>query len=130
MTPAEMVASLRRRGILLVPAGDGRLRYRPRESLSGAERVVLARHSDAILALFDADPVDWRAAVMAVQVPRTGAIPLLVAQPGIRFPPGSCCSCGDPRPADRYRCAPCAAAAIHALAAVPAAAASARAATS
>ena len=125
MTPAEMVASLRRHGILLMPAGDGRLRYRPRESLSGAERVVLARHSDAIIALLDADPVGWRAAVMAVQAPRTGAIPLLLARPGIRFPPGSCCSCGDPRPVDRYRCAPCAAAAIHTLAAVLAAAASA-----
>ncbi|HEY5276119.1 MAG TPA: hypothetical protein VIK38_06220 [Coriobacteriia bacterium] len=118
MTPAEMVGSLRRRGILLVPAGDGRLRYRPRESLSETERAVLARHHDAILALLDADPIGWRAAVLAVQVPRTGAIPLLIARPGIRFPPGSCCSCGDPRPADRYRCAPCAAATVNALAAV------------
>ena len=57
MTPAEMVGSLRRRGILLVPAGDGRLRYRPRESLSETERAVLARHHDAILALLDADPI-------------------------------------------------------------------------
>ncbi len=121
MTPAKLVGSLRERGILLVPARDGRLRYRPREALSDAERAALARHRDAILALFDADPIGWRAAVMTAQVPRTGAIPLLLARPGIRFPPGSCCSCGDPRPADRYRCAPCAAASVHALAAVPAA---------
>ncbi|MBF6606512.1 MAG: hypothetical protein IVW53_13140 [Chloroflexi bacterium] len=121
MTPAELLWSLRRRGILVVPAGDGRLRYRPREALSGAEHAVLARHRDAILALFDADPIGWRAAVMAAQVPRTGAIPLLLARPGIRFPAGSCCSCGDPRPTDRYRCAPCAAAAVRALATVPAA---------
>ncbi len=121
MTPGELLGSLRQRGIQLVPAGDGRLRYRPREALSEAERAVLARHCDAILALFAADPIGWRAVVMAAQVPRTGAIPLLLARPGIRFPPGSCCSCGDPRPADRYRCAPCAAAAVRALAAVPAA---------
>ena len=121
MTPAEIVGSLQRRGISLVPGADGRLRYRPREALSGAERAVLARHRDAILALFDADPIGWRAAVMAAQVPRAGAIPLLLARPGIRFPSGSCCSCGDPRPADRYRCGPCAAATVHALAAVPAA---------
>lgn len=121
MTPAEMVGSLHRRGIDLVPDADGRLRYRPRNALSGAERAVLARHRDAILALFDADPTGWRAAVMAAQVPRTGAIPLLLARPGIRFPPGSCCSCGDPRPADHYRCAPCAGATVHALAAVRAA---------
>ncbi|MDO8483942.1 MAG: hypothetical protein Q7S35_03225, partial [Candidatus Limnocylindrales bacterium] len=96
---------------------DGRLRYRPREALSGTERAVLARHRGAILALFDADPIGWRAAVMAAQVPQTGAIPLLLARPGIRFPLGSCCSCGDPlAAADRYRCAPCAAATIHALA--------------
>ena len=122
MTPAEMVGSLQRRGILLVPSGDGRLRYRPREALSGAERTVLARHRDAILALLDADPTGWRAAVMAAQVPRTGAIPLLLARPGIRFPPGSCCSCGDRLSLnERYRCGPCAAATVHVLAAVQAA---------
>ena len=87
MTPAEMVGSLHRRGIDLVPDADGRLRYRPREALSEAERAVVARHRDAILALFEADPIGWRTAVMAAQVPRTGAIPLLLARPGIRFPP-------------------------------------------
>lgn len=119
MTPAEMVGALHRRGILVVPAADGRLRYSPREALSEAERAVLARHRDAILTLFDADPIGWRAAVMAAHVPRTGPIPLLLARPGIRFPPGTCCSCGELRPVDRYRCAPCAAAAVRALAAVP-----------
>ena len=121
MTPGELLGALHRRGILVVPSGDGRLRYRPREALSEAERAVLARHREAILALFDADPIGWRAAVMAARVPRTGAIPLLLARPGIRFPPGTCCSCGDLRPADQYRCAPCAAAVIRALATAPAA---------
>lgn len=116
MTPAEMVGSLRQRGILIVPSGDGRLRYRPLEALSAAERAAVERHRDAILALFDADPIGWRAAVMGAQVPRTGAIPLLLARPGIRFPPGSCCSCGDPLTADdRYRCRPCTAAAVDVL---------------
>lgn len=121
MTPAEMVGSLRQRGILLVPAPDGRLRYRPRKALSEAERAVLTGNRDAILALLDADPIGWRAAVMAAQVPRTGAIPLLFARPGMRFPRGTCSSCGDPRPSDPYRCAACAAAAVRALAAGPAA---------
>ncbi|HVA85013.1 MAG TPA: hypothetical protein VNF73_01720 [Candidatus Saccharimonadales bacterium] len=119
MTPTELLGSLRRRGIQLVPAGDGRLRYRPRAALSEAERAVLVRHRHAILALFDADPIGWRTAVMAAQMARSGAIPLLLARPGIRFPSGSCRSCGDPRPTDRYRCAPCAAAAVRVLAAVP-----------
>jgi hypothetical protein len=119
MTPAELVGSLRRRGILLVPAPDGRLRYRPREALSNAECTVLARHRDAILALLDADPVGWRTAVMAAQVSQTGSIPLLLARPGISFPIGSCCSCGDPLgPDDRYRCGPCVAAAVAVLDAV------------
>lgn len=122
MTPAEMVGSLQRRGILLVPSGDGRLRYRPREALSGAERAVVARYRDAILALLDSDPIGWRTAVMAAKVPRSGAIPLLLARPGIRFPPGSCCSCGDRLSLDeRYRCGPCAAATVHVLATVQAA---------
>jgi hypothetical protein len=45
---------------------------------------------------------------MAAQVPRTGAIPLFLARPGIRFQRGTCCSCGDPlSPGERYRCVPC-----------------------
>jgi hypothetical protein len=116
MTPAEMVGSLYRRGILVVPAVDGGLRYRPREALSGAERADLARHRDAIRAFLDADPVGWRAAVMATQVPRAGAIPMLLARPGIPFPPKACCSCGDPLTAtDRYRCTPCVSAVVAVL---------------
>jgi TubC N-terminal docking domain len=119
MTPAELVGSLRRRGILLVPAPDGRLRYRPREALSEAERAVLARHRDEILALLDADPIGWRTAVMAPQMSRSGTIPLLLARPGITLPLGSCCSCGDPLgPGDRYRCGPCVEAAVAVLEAV------------
>ena len=121
MTPTEILGSLRQRGILVVPSGDGRLRYCPREALSGAEQAVLAGHRDAILALFDADPIGWRAAVMAAQVPRIGVIPLFLARPGIGFAPGSCGSCGDQLGRDqRYRCGPCAAAAVHVLAALPA----------
>ena len=66
------------------------------------------------------DPeVAWRLAAMRPQVPVTGAIPLLIARPGIRFAPGSCGSCGDPLAAEeRYRCRPCVAAAVAALEAV------------
>lgn len=116
MTPAEMVGSLFRRGILVVPTGDGGLRYRPRDALTGAERADLSRHRNAIRAFLDADPVGWRAAVMATQVPQTRAIPLLLARPGIRFSPKSCCSCGDHLlPTDRYRCQSCTAAAFAVL---------------
>lgn len=40
MTPGELLGSLRRRGVLVVPAGHGQLRYRPREALSEAERAA------------------------------------------------------------------------------------------
>jgi hypothetical protein len=120
MTAAEMVGTLRQRGIIVVPSGDGRLRYCPREALSAADRAVLARHRDAILAVLDADPVGWRATVMAAQVPRTGAIPLLLARPGIRIARGTCLSCGDSLTSDdRYRCGPCVAAAVALLDGVP-----------
>ena len=125
MTAAEIIVALRRRGVLLAPAGDGRLRYRPRDALTATERDDLVRHHEAIAALFNADPVGWRVAVMASQVPQTGAIPLLLARPGIGFPLGSCWSCGNPRPSDRYRCAPCVAATIDAVAATQAVAVSA-----
>ncbi len=120
MTPAEVIVALRRRGVLLTPAAGGRLRYRPREALTATERNELVRHRNAIAALFNADPVGWRVAVMATQVPQAGAIPLLLARPGIALPPGSCCSCGDPRPFEGCRCAPCVVAAITALAATQA----------
>jgi hypothetical protein len=116
MTPAELLGSLRRRGVLLAPGQDGRLRYRPRAALTKAERALLARNRDAIVAWLDAHPVGWRAAVMATQVPRLGAITLLLARPGVRFPPGTCSSCGDPLgPGDRYRCGPCVEAAVAVL---------------
>jgi hypothetical protein len=120
VTPTEVLGALRQRGIVVVPSGDGRLRYRPREALSAGDRAVLVRHREAILALFDADPIGWRTVVMAAQVPRTGLIPLFLARPGIRFPPGSCCSCGDPLShGTRYRCGPCVAATVALLGRVP-----------
>jgi hypothetical protein len=120
MSPTEVLGALRLRGILVVPSGDGRLRYCPRQALSAAEAAVLVRHRDAILALFDGDPVGWRGAVMAAQGPRTGAIPLLLARPGIRIGRGTCLSCGDPlTPDDRYRCGPCVAATVAFLDRVP-----------
>lgn len=113
MSPSEILAELHRRGVLLVPAPDGRIHYRPKDALSPEERDDLARHRDAIRALLECDPVGWRTAVMAAQVPTTGAILFLLARPGARVPPGYCLSCGDALGVDdRYSCAPCVAAAV------------------
>ena len=115
MSPLEVLVSLHRRGIIVAPAGDGRLRYRPSDALSAEERAELGRHREALLGLL-ADPVGWRVAVMAEQMPTRGPIPLLIARPGVRFPLAGCCSCGDPlRPDQRYRCAPCVTAAVAVL---------------
>jgi len=115
VTPLEVLSSLHRRGIILAPSGDGRLRYRPSDALSDEERAELGRHREALLGLLE-DPVGWRVAVMAEQMPSSGAIPLLIARPGVHFPLAGCCSCGDPlESGQRYRCAPCVAAAVTVL---------------
>jgi len=119
VSPTELLGTLHRRGILLVPSGDGRLRYRPRRALSEADCDVLARNRVAILALFESDPVGWRAAVMANQVRWAIAILLPIARPGLRFEPGSCCSCGEPRNGRRLLCPPCVVATVRVLGTVP-----------
>ena len=120
MTASELVGSLRRRGVLLVPSGDGRLSYRPRKALTEADREFLARNRAAILAQLESDPVGWRAAVMAIQLRRTIVLSLLLARPGVRFATDSCCSCGNLLDRDeRYRCTPCVAATVRVLAVVP-----------
>ncbi|MFI5040452.1 MAG: hypothetical protein ACHQNA_01165 [Acidimicrobiales bacterium] len=81
--------------------------------LEAIAHALLAEKPTVLRALAEEDQVAWRIAVMRPQVPSIGAIPHLLARPGVRFPLGSCCSCGDGLgPADRYRCPPCAAAAV------------------
>lgn len=71
-------------------------------------RALLAEKPNVLRALAEEDEIGWRVAVMQPQVSATGAIPLLLARPGVRFPLGTCCSCGDPLDRDdRYRCRPC-----------------------
>jgi hypothetical protein len=115
VTPLEVLTSLHRRGITVASSGDGRLRYRPSDALSATERAELGHHREALLGLLE-DPVGWRVAVMAEQMPTSGPIPLLIARPGVHFPLSGCCSCGEPLgPAQRYRCAPCVEAAVTVL---------------
>jgi hypothetical protein len=77
---------------------------------------VIAQKSSVMVALAAEREVAWRISVMQPQVPVTGAIPFLLARPGVRFPLGTCGSCGDPLgPDDRYRCTHCADAAVAVL---------------
>jgi hypothetical protein len=116
MSAAQLVEQLRRRGILVVASGDGRLRCHPRNALCETERAAIARHRQAILTLRESDPVGWRTGVMADQAAATSACPLFLARPGLRVRPGSCFSCGARLdPAEAYRCSPCLLATIRAL---------------
>jgi hypothetical protein len=53
MTASDLLADLRRRGVTLAAAGD-RLRWCPREALSGEEQEALARHKPELLAILAA----------------------------------------------------------------------------
>jgi len=80
-------------------------------------QTLLAEKSRVIRALAEEQrEIAWRIDAMRPQVTATGAIPLLLARPGIRFPAGTCCSCGEHlTPDDRYRCPPCVVAATAVL---------------
>jgi hypothetical protein len=116
VSPAELVGSLRRRGVVLVPSSDRQLRYRPQAAVSPAESALLADQREAIVDCLESDPVGWRAAVMETQVRSAQTLPLLLARPGLQFSLGRCCSCGDALPAGhRYRCSLCTEAVVLAL---------------
>lgn len=107
---------------LRVGADGDRLVVEGPRRLEPIARTLLAEKPGILRALADEQEIAWRIDAMRPQVTTQGAIPLLLARPGIRFPLGTCCSCGDPlTPDDRYRCRPCAAAVVHALTAVQAA---------
>jgi hypothetical protein len=109
MDATELLADLRRRGLVLVPDGDT-LRYRPRNALTPELRAAVAAHKLELLALLADDEAEvlWRADAMRPQVPRIGPIPVLAARPEVSARPGACLSCGDPLPpGNRHRCRHC-----------------------
>jgi hypothetical protein len=93
---------------LEVRAESGRLVVRGPRSLETVAQRLLERKRDvlALLAAEDAD-VAWRVAAMRPQVPKRGAIPVLVAREGVPEP-GSCVSCGQHlREGVIFRCSLC-----------------------
>ena len=104
---AALVAELRVRGVELV-AHDGSILAWPPKSLSQAEADAVRLHRATLLALLEGE-LSWRVDAMRPQVPVTGPIPFLVAQPFTRASgPGSCISCGSPVvPSQRFRCRLC-----------------------
>jgi hypothetical protein len=113
MGAPEVLAELSRRGVEVTIEGD-RIRFRPQGAVTPDLRAALVEHKADLIRLLgtDDDEVAWRVAAMRPQVPRTGAIPVLLARPEAKTaPPGTCVSCGDPLAQDRRsRCAPCASA--------------------
>ncbi len=104
---AALVVELRVRGIELV-AHDGSIMAWPPGSLTEAEADAVRLHRAAVLAMLEGE-LSWRLEAMRAQVPASGAIPFLVAQPFSHAPgPGSCISCGSPVvPTQRARCRLC-----------------------
>jgi len=111
-----LLRQAREAGLRVGTDGDRLLIEGPRR-LEAVARALLVEKPQVLRALSqEQDEIAWRVVAMRPQVPATGAIPLLLARPGIRFPLGTCCSCGDPLgPDDRYRCRPCADAAVAVL---------------
>lgn len=115
MDALTLVREARRVGLHISTTGH-RLVVRGPRRLEPVAKALLEQKPAVLRALAAEDEIAWRVAVMRPQVPAKGAIPLLLARPGNRFPQGSCCSCGDRRgPDDRYRCRPCTDAAVAVL---------------
>jgi hypothetical protein len=98
---------------LEIKVDAGRLVVRgPRSAAPLAEQLLAMKQEVIALLGRQDDEVAWRVEAMRPQVPRSGAIPVLLARPGARTAPsGTCVSCGDPlAPGRRIRCAPCVAA--------------------
>jgi hypothetical protein len=94
---------------LEVRVEPGRLVVRGPRALETIARRLLERKGD-VLALLTAEDADvaWRIDVMRPQVPRRGAIPVLVAREQAPEP-GCCVSCGDQLyEGATFRCALCA----------------------
>lgn len=114
-----LLRQAREAGLRVRADGDRLVVEGPRR-LESLAQTLIAEKPGILRALEqEEDAVEWRIETMQTQFPATGAIPLLVARPGVLFPIGTCCSCGDPRPADRYRCAACAAAVMSVVAGRP-----------
>lgn len=113
-TPVEVLAECARRGILLTPTPEGRLRYEdPAGALTPELLAALSRHKPVLLQIL------WRLnAMRAHGVDRTDRRPDRPPLPVAVWPrppvgPGHCFSCGDPleHPAAYGRCDACALAA-------------------
>src|SRR6266536_2515893 len=92
MGPTELLAELSRRGVELAVEGE-RLRFRPQEAITLELRAALVEHKSVLLRLLEneAHEVRWRMDAMRSQVPRTGAIPTLLARPEAKFSPRGTC---------------------------------------
>jgi hypothetical protein len=94
---------------LEVRTEPGRLIVRGARALQPLAERLLERTGEVLvlLAAEDAD-IAWRVTAMRPQVPKRGAVPVLVARRGA-LKPGCCVSCGEALGEGmKFRCSPCA----------------------
>ena len=111
MNASALLTDLRSRGISLSVSGERLSIDAPKGTVTPDLLAALVEHKADLIRLLGTDDEDvtWRIEAMRPQVPRTGAIPCLLARPEAKTSPrGTCVSCGDPlTEGRRIRCAPC-----------------------
>jgi hypothetical protein len=112
MDGLTLLGEARAAGLEIKVEGDRLVVRGPRSAAPLAEQLLSMKHEVIALLGSQEDDVAWRIEAMRPQVPRTGAIPCLLARPEAKTSPdGTCVSCGDPLAMDRrIRCVPCASA--------------------
>ena len=117
VSPVEVLTSLHRRGIILAPSGDGRLRYRPSDALSDTERAeARASPRGASRPPGGFAGCCWRVAVMAGQVPPAGGIQAAGRSARRSLPPRRLLLLRRPAQGPTaIRCGPCVAAVVRVL---------------
>ncbi len=97
MSAAAILADLRTRDVRLHVEGDQlRARFKGRTLDPDLATIIRANKPVLLAHLREEDAaVSWRMEAMRAQIPTAGAIPFLVARPGVPPAAGVCLSCGE-----------------------------------
>jgi hypothetical protein len=109
MDGLTILQEAREAGLEITIDGERLVVRGPKSAAPIAERLLRMKQEIMAVIVGRNEAVEWRIEAMRPQVPRTGAIPCLLARPEAKTAPaGMCVSCGDPLAPDRrIRCVPC-----------------------